>query len=61
MKFTKPAKKTEKYTKVHPFTIDLLAVYGECTGTYRNCGGGSTYEICPGNYTKCQYEKTEFS
>ena len=53
MKLVKPTRKIKKYTQAYMLTINLLAVYGECTGTYLNCGAGSTYTTCTGNYTKC--------
>lgn len=55
MKLTKNAKKLNKYNQINMLSISLMATYGECSGSYTNCGGGSTtYSTCTGNYITCK-------
>lgn len=53
MKLKKPLKKLNDFSQLKLLSFELLAVYGECPGTYDNCGGNQTYKLCTGEYTTC--------
>lgn len=46
-----PHRKKHAYKSIHLFAFNLLAVYGECGGTFGSCS--NNYDVCNDDKKEC--------